>query len=229
METPADILLLPQLLGSDALRQIEFLLQHAQFTDGRVTATAAAQAVKQNLQIDLQDQQVLPTLRHLLADALQKRLDFHSVCYPLQLYPFLVSKYEPGMRYGWHTDSPVMGHPPVRTDLAMTIFLNDPENYDGGELRIRYLEDRFADFKLPAGHAVIYPCHYVHCVNEVTRGARLVAVTWVQSIIRSAEQRHILYSLKNLYEQIHANADMSEQAAALQQTWSNLFRMWADL
>ncbi|MGL4597488.1 MAG: Fe2+-dependent dioxygenase [Bacteroidia bacterium] len=216
------------LLDQQTLTQINQLLASAPYIDGKSTATDAAKLVKNNLQVDMNDRRVLPQLYQLLGQALASEPKFNTVLYAARVYPFLFSKCESGMGYGWHVDSPLMGgNPTIRTDLAMTIFLSDPSTYEGGELVIR-AEGKELMFKPKAGDVVVYPCQYVHAVNEVRNGVRSVAVSWLQCSVRNAEQRKILADLKSLHENLAAedpNASRTQQAL---QTWSNLLRMWAD-
>lgn len=226
----ADVCHLPGLIRPEMLAQIHPLLERARFSDGRATASDAARAVKHNLQIDATDRTVLPHLQQLVAQALNAEPRFVFEFYVARLYPILFSRSEAGMGYGWHVDSPLMnvGGASMRTDLAITIFLDDPTTYEGGELVIRTATGE-ATFKPAAGDAVVYPCQYVHCVNPVRQGVRRVAVSWLQSSVRAAEQRRLLADLKKLHEQAAARDPQSAETQLLLQSWSNLLRMWADV
>jgi PKHD-type hydroxylase len=227
MESSQSILEI-RLLDETTLALINQLLTHAPYVDGRTTATESAKLVKNNLQVDMNDRTVLPQLYQLLGNAMGVEPRFNTMIYASRVYPFLLSKCTEGMHYGWHVDSPLMGgSPSVRTDLAMTIFLSDPATYEGGELVIR-TEGGEISFKPQAGHAVIYPCQYLHCVNEVRSGTRSVAVTWLQCSVRSAEQRKILADLKGLHEALAQEDPLSIRTQQVLQTWSNLLRMWAE-
>jgi PKHD-type hydroxylase len=215
-------------LTAEVLNAINQLLPKAPFIDGKTTATDAAKEVKKNLQIDVNDRNIYPQLQQLVGMGLMKEPKFQTEFYASRIYQILFSKCETGMGYGWHVDSPVMGNPAVRTDLAMTIFLSDPSTYEGGELVIR-TEAGETSYKPAMGDAIIYPCQYVHCVNEVKSGVRNVAVTWIQCSVRSAEQRQLLANLKHMHEHlVSENAQSAETQLALQ-TWSNLLRMWAEV
>jgi PKHD-type hydroxylase len=216
------------LLGADALVKIRQLLAAAPFIDGKTTATDAAKAVKNNLQVDANDRQVLPLLQQEIGMSLIAETRFQTTFYASRLYQFIFSRCDAGMGYGLHVDSPIMGSPPVRTDLAMTVFLSDPNSYEGGELVI-HTDGGEVAYKPEAGHAVVYPCQYLHSVNTVTKGTRLAAVTWMQSAVRSADQRQILAQVKQLHEKIAAADPQGAQAQELLQTWSNLLRMWAEV
>jgi PKHD-type hydroxylase len=170
-------------------------LGRRRFVDGRATASGVAREVKHNLQAEspadsaggLED-----TVRSALAA--HSGLQFYAL--PKRILRPIFSRYEPGMEYGAHVDSALMtvGGEQARSDLAMTLFLSDPESYDGGELRIElaYGEE---EIKLPAGEAVVYPASSLHRVAPVTRGVRLAAVTWMQSAVRDDRMRAILFDL----------------------------------
>jgi PKHD-type hydroxylase len=134
------------------------------------------------------------------------------------------------MTYGEHVDDPIMGStgPRFRSDVSMTIFLNPPETYDGGELAIRtpFGEQRV---KLPAGDAVVYPSSSLHRVTEVSRGERLVALTWIQSYVRDPAQRELLYELNLAREHLLKSAPDDAATAYLDRSYANLVRMWSDL
>ena len=115
-----------------------------------------------------------------------------------------------------------------RTDIAITIFLNEPDSYDGGELIIHTAFGE-QQVKLPAGHAVMYPASSLHRVAEVTRGERLVAVTWVQSMVRDPAQRELLYTLNQARESLLRVSPESAEAAQVNTAYVNLFRMWSEL
>jgi PKHD-type hydroxylase len=223
----AGFLHIPSLLDTAQLITIEELLKKVAFIDGKATASLGAQSVKNNLQVNVTDES-LPQLQQLINNVLYNDLLFNAAVFPKHIYPVIFSKYEPGMQYGWHVDSPLMGHPPIRTDLAMTIFLSDPASYVGGELLIQTPNGN-VQFKPAKGDAIIYPCAYLHCVNAITSGTRLAAVTWIQSSVRLAEQRQILLQLNHVHGAI-AQKDMnSPEANLLLQTYSNLLRMWTEI
>lgn len=219
---------IPGLLNSETLHYVHQLLAQIPFVDGKTTATNAAREVKRNLQADANNQDVMPQLQQVMGIALMNQPKFQTELYASRVYPFLFSRYEPGMGYGWHVDSPVMGSPMVRTDLAMTIFLSDPSTYEGGELLIKTDAGEIS-YKPAMGDAIIYPCQYVHCVNNVRSGMRAAAVSWIQCSVRSAEQRSMLAGLKNIHQKLEAKDPQSEESQALLQTWSNLLRMWAEV
>lgn len=216
------------LLSPEALKQVRALLDTATFIDGKATATDAAKEVKNNLQIDMNDRTLLPHLQQMIGNALIAEPKFQHTFYAVNAYPFMFSRCDAGMGYGKHVDSPFMGNPAVRTDLAMTVFLDDPASYDGGELVICDGSIEMA-YKPAAGDAVVYPCQYVHYVNTVTRGSRRACVTWFRSSVRSAEQRQVLADLKQIHAEMAATDPQGKNTQLLLQTWSNLLRMWGDV
>jgi PKHD-type hydroxylase len=218
---------IPALLFKDELETLDDLIAKATFTDGKLTASLTAKDVKNNLQIEPADG-CLSDIQSLLAAALQKSPLFNIAALPKTVYPFVVSKYAAGNYYGWHLDSPVMGNPPIRTDLAMTVFLSEPDAYEGGELVIQS-EAGAASFKPAKGDAVLYPCQYMHCVNEIKSGERLAAVTWIQSNVKSPERRQILFQLNQVHGSLHQQAPHAAETQMLLQTHGNLLRMWADM
>ncbi len=219
---------IPGLVKPEDLSAIDSLLNKASFVDGKITASLAAKTVKHNLQVDANHREVLDAIHSFLGQALQNSQLFQATALPYQVYPFLVSKYGPGQYYGWHVDSPVMGSPPVRTDLAMTIFLSDPDSYTGGELLLQ-TEAGIINLKPRKGDAIMYPCQYLHCVNEVKSGERLAAVTWIQSMVRSPAHRKILFEMSQVHAALLQKDIQSPEANQLLQTYSNLLRMWAEV
>lgn len=218
---------LPALLKEEELVRIESLVSKASFVDGKMTASLAAKAVKENRQIDPKDA-ILQEIHEVLNGALQRNALFQVTALPRSVHPFLISKYGAGQYYGWHVDSPVMGMPPIRTDLAMTVFLSDPATYTGGELVLQ-TGAGIVNLKPPKGDAIIYPCQYVHGVNEIKSGERLAAVTWIQSAVRSPEQRQLLMQLNQVHSILLQKDMQAQETQLLLQTYSHLFRMWADV
>lgn len=218
---------IPALLKAEELAEIENLTADAAFVDGKLTASLSARDVKNNWQMDADDE-AAAKVQAIFENALKTSPLFNIAALPKRVYPFIVSKHALGNYYGWHVDSPLMGEPPLRTDLAMTIFLSDPESYEGGELIIQS-ESGTAAFKPAKGDAVLYPCQYLHCVGEVRSGARLAAITWIQSNVKSPEQRQILFQLNQVHASLYNQAPHAPETNLLLQTHSNLFRMWADL
>lgn len=218
---------IPALLNAAEISTLEQLIAQATFKDGKATASMAAKEVKNNMQLDPADA-VMTAVQRLLNNAVQSSPYFQAAAQPKKIHPFIISKYGPRQFYGWHVDSPIMGDPMIRTDMALTIFLSDPSTYDGGELMIQTASGAVA-IKPVKGDAILYPCQFLHCVNEIKSGERLAAVTWIQSNIQSAEQRQLLFELNQVHAVLQQRDKQSPEAQQLLQTYSNLFRMWADV
>jgi PKHD-type hydroxylase len=220
---------LQQLLNAETIEIIRADLASASFADGRSTATGAAKKVKHNLQLS-RDHEITHRINRHLEAALQASYLFREVVVPRAVLPFLISMYEQGMQYGMHVDSPLMYVHPVqlRADMSMTVFLNDPSEYEGGELEIAE-EPSSRLFKLNAGDAVIYSTTKLHRVREVTAGRRIVAVTWIQSLVKDAAQRELLLRMKSLQEILDRDQQGSEAHLLSQQLHSNMLRMWAEM
>jgi len=165
------------LINTQELQQIHQLITQATFIDGKSTATMAAKEVKDNFQLSTDDA-AEKAIQQILENAISQSPYFQAAAQPKRNHRFIISKYGPKQFYGWHVDSPIMGNPPLRTDLAMTIFLSDPSSYSGGELMLQTAAGVVA-FKPNQGDAILYPCQFLHCVNEITSGERIAAVTWV--------------------------------------------------
>ena len=210
------------------LAQMRAMLATMRFEDGGVTAGAAARRVKRNLQAVGAQVDIEPA-RKLVIEALMRHADFALYTFPLRALPPLFSRYEPGMSYGEHTDNAIMGRePPVRTDIAVTVFLTPPEDYDGGELTIG-IDGEPETVKLRAGSAVIYEATSLHRVEPVTRGQRLAAVTWVQSFVRDAAQRELLADLAISLRFLRTAAPTARETLLLAKSRANLMRMWSQV
>jgi PKHD-type hydroxylase len=212
------LLSIPDVLDRETLERVQRLLEGAQFVDGKLSAGTAAARVKANEEVS-SDAAQLSQLNHIVMGRLVNHAVYQRATLPLRVATPFYARYLPGMRYGDHVDDPVMGAPDrYRSDISITVFLNAPEDYDG---------DR--EVKLPAGHAVLYPSSSRHRIAEVTRGTRLVAVTWVQSMVRDPERRALLFELSEARETLLR--DDAEAAATKQvdKAYVNLLRMWAEV
>lgn len=219
---------IPALLKPEELITLEILISRINFVDGKATATMAAKDVKNNLQADAANADAMLPIQQLISNAVSSSPYFNVAAQPKNIHPFIISKYTPGKYYGWHVDSPLMGNPPLRSDLAMTIFLSDPNTYEGGELMIQTSSGAVA-MKPAKGDAVLYPCQFLHCVNEIKSGERLAAVTWIQSNIQSSEQRQLLFEMNQVHAMLNQRDRQAPETQLLLQVYSNLFRMWADV
>ena len=218
------------LLPADTVRDMRTLLDTAPWVDGRGTAGAQAAQVKRNEQLDPVAEPAR-RLRRIVLGALDSSPEFLAAALPRKVFPPRFNRYGGTLdRYGPHVDGAIRfgdGGARVRTDLSCTVFLSEPHAYDGGELCIRTPagEQRV---KLPAGHAVLYPGTHVHEVTPVTRGHRLAAFFWVESLVRGAEQRAVLWELDRALTALRARHGESDETVALTGTYHNLLRLWAD-
>ena len=223
------LLTIPNLLNPAQLDKIHHVLADGEFVDGRLTAGFAAAQVKRNEELRQEPERMQLLIRILMA-SLGHNETFRFGALPHRVADPIFARYRPGMTYGDHVDDPIMGSsgPRFRTDVSMTVFLNPPESYDGGELVIRTVFGE-RQVKLPAGDAVLYPSSSLHHVAEVTRGERLVALTWVQSYVRDPARRELLYELNLAREQLLKSAPGAEHTGYVDRSYANLVRMWSEL
>jgi len=217
---------IPDLLTAADLQQITETLAQAEFVDGKLSAGWHAQPVKHNQQL----QAATPTaasLKAIVHQALDRHPLFQCAVRPRLIHSILFSCYAVGMTYGRHTDNAFMGSQGSfwRSDVSFTVFLND--DYEGGELVIEGVDDEQA-YKLNAGSALVYPSSTLHRVDPVTQGTRLVAVGWVQSLIRDPAQRELLFELETVRRSLFAQAGKTTEFDLLSKSVTNLLRMWGE-
>jgi PKHD-type hydroxylase len=223
------LLTVPAVLKADEVALARSWLADAPFADGRLSAGAAARRVKNNQEL-AGGAAELDRLNRLVMENLTRHPVYRAGALPLHAASPLYARYRPGMTYGDHLDDPIMGTDGVlyRSDVAVTIFLSAPQEYDGGELVIRSAAGE-QKVKGAAGDAVLYPASTIHRVSPVTRGERLVAITWVQSLVRDAARRELLYGLNLAREKLLQSAPEAEETAQVNAAYLNLIRMWSDL
>lgn len=216
-------------LSDDALAKARELAAALVWRDGAITAGHSAREVKRNRQADLSSAKgracAAYVLEHIKANAI-----LHAAARPAKFSPLLLSKTVIGGGYGAHVDNAIMGagQNRLRTDLSFTVFLSDPADYEGGALALE-LPGGTQTVKLKAGDMVIYPTTLIHEVEPVTGGERLVAVGWMQSQIRSAAQRQILFDLEQIRTTLRVKSPASQELLMLDKVISNLLREWAEL
>jgi len=230
MNIPSSIIYVQGLLKPEELQTIESILPSVPFENGKATATGAAREVKNNLQSPKTGDEPTVRIQQIVMTAVATSPHIQAALMPKFILSPIISKYRDGMQYGWHTDSPLMSEQNhvIRADLSMTVFLNDPETYTGGELVI-HTPTGMVPYKLKKGDAVIYPTTRLHCVNPVTEGERIAAVTWMQSVIADTEKRDLLFQLKTVQETLGQQGSNSGEHLVLQQAYCNLLRMWAEI
>ena len=223
------LLRIPSLLSPDEVRHCRDTLHEAQWQDGKATAGHLAAQAKHNLQLPL-DSAAGKSLGDLILDRLGHNPLFLAAALPAKVLPPRFNRYEGGGTYGNHIDNALFVIPgtaiKVRSDVSTTVFLSEPDDYEGGELIV---EDTFGtqSVKLAAGDAIIYPGTSLHRVNPVTRGVRLASFFWTQSLIRSEEQRRLLFELDQSIQQLSRDHGEHPRIAALSGTYHNLLRMWS--
>jgi PKHD-type hydroxylase len=217
-----------KLLAPDQIETIQDYLKDADFVDGNVTAGTQARRVKNNLQLS-RDAADREEIDNIVGRDLRTNDLVQAYAFPRRIMRPLFNRYEPGMEYGAHTDDPIMDArgTAVRSDLSVTIFLNDPDSYDGGWLVIENVSSA-TRLKFPAGDAVIYPSNSLHHVAPVGRGERLVAVTWMQSYIRDPGRREILFDMDVVRRTLMKRPDSQKETDRLSKSYYNLIRTWAD-
>lgn len=222
---------IPAVLSPEDLAHVRARLEASAWVDGAVTAGAQSALAKHNLQVP-EDSAEARELGDLILDRLGRHPAFIAAALPARVFPPLFNRYETGMGFGAHVDNAIRFGGPhrarYRTDLSCTLFLSDPETYDGGELVI---EGHLGapQIKLAAGDMALYPASTVHRVNPVTRGARWASFFWVQSMIRDDGQRALLHGLDQSIQETRAElGDAHGAVVRLTGGYHNLLRMWAE-
>lgn len=222
------IVCIPDVLSAEEIRKIRTEAAAMPFVPGAETAGGRAKRVKNNEQIS-QKAEERKILHEIVIAALLRNRTFTRVTMPKRIRPPLISRYRPGMAYGKHVDNALMGPKLIRerSDVSVTVFISDIDEYDGGEL-VMHSPFGLQEVKLPSGSAVVYPSSTLHEVAEVTQGERLVAVTWVQSYVRDERQREILTHLGRIKDKLGEVAPDAEETDLAHQTHANLMRMWVE-
>lgn len=225
------LLHIPNVLNAEELKSIQKILHEANWVDGKVTAGTQSEQVKNNLQLS-EDSEAAESARKIVLKALSRNALFFSAVLPKKIYPPLFNQYRGGMNFGNHIDNAVRTHAAtgnhVRTDVSSTLFLNEPDSYEGGELVV---EDTYGQqmVKLPAGDMVVYPGTSLHHVRPVTQGARIASFFWTQSMIRDDAQRTLLFDMDAAISTLRQQHGDSAAVVRLTGNYHNLIRMWADV
>jgi len=226
------LITIPDILSNQEVADIRATLDAAEWQDGRATAGTQSAEIKRNEQIPL-NSPILPDLQARIVRALMAHSTWVSAALPAQILPPMFNRYAGGQTFGVHVDNAIRVIPgegrQIRTDVSCTIFLCDPEDYDGGDLII---EGHYGaqSVKLPAGHAVVYPSTSLHEVTPVTRGARVASFFWVQSMIRDAQKREMLFDLDQSIQSVSSSlGSNAPDAVRLTGIYHNLLRQWAEV
>ena len=212
-------------LTDEEVAECRRIAASAEFVDGRLSNPH--NIAKQNQQ--LHEPQAYQASSKLLHAALSRSPKFRDFAFPVAMAPPMMTRYQPGMKYGAHADAAFINLPgaTIRSDISCTIFLNEPADYEGGELNVRLGEANLS-FKLKPGEAILYPSDTLHQVEPVTKGERLVAITFIQSRIADPFKRSLLYELNEVAALEGLKMD-SENYSRLQLVQQNLLRHWADM
>lgn len=224
------LIVIPDMLSREDALALRARILAAEWVDGNATSGKGSALAKVNRQLP-EECAVAREAQGLVAQALGSNAPFLSAALPHTIFPPLFNRYGPGETFGLHVDNAVRIHEAsgtrIRTDLSATLFLTDPEEYDGGELEV---DGPFggASYKLPAGHMLLYPSSSLHRVNPVTRGERVSCFFWMQSLVASAEQRAMLFDLDQSIQALSAQRGGNDaQVLRLTNVYHNLMRHWA--
>ena len=225
------LLQVPDVLTSEQVAHARRLLDSAEWVDGRVTAGRQSARVKDNQQLP-EGHPVAQELGDVIITALQGSGLFVSAALPLRVFPPLFNRYQGGHAFGNHVDNAIRqitGTPlRIRTDLSATLFLCQPDEYEGGELVV---EDTYGVHvvKLPAGHMILYPSTSLHHVRPVTKGARVASFFWIQSMVRDDAMRALLFDLDTSIQRLSADVPNHPSVVQLTAVYHNLLRRWAEM
>ncbi|WP_286933132.1 PKHD-type hydroxylase YbiX [Leclercia sp. UBA5958] len=221
---------IPGVLTADEVAQLRAQLALAPWIDGRATVGNQGAQVKNNQQVDTQSE-LYQKLQSAVLQAVNQHSLFFAAALPRQISSPLFNRYQQQETYGFHVDGAVRSHPQsgwMRTDLSATLFLCEPESYDGGELVVN---DTFGQHsvKLPAGDLILYPASSLHCVTPVTRGVRVASFMWIQSMIRDDKKRAMLFELDRNIQTLRTRHGESEEVLSLLNLYHNLLREWSEI
>ncbi len=222
------IVCIPDVLTAEEVKKLRAEAALLPFVPGTETAGGRARRVKNNEQVS-QKADERKALHEIVMMGLMRNKEFNRVAMPKRIRPPLISRYREGMAYGKHVDNALMGPKMARerSDVSITVFISDVDEYDGGELVIHGAFG-IQEVKLPSGSVVAYPSSSLHEVVEVTRGERLVAVTWAQSYVRDERKREILAHLAQVNEKLNEAMPDAVETDLAHHSYTNLLRMWAE-
>ena len=222
---------IPDLLDLATVQRVRTLIDAAQWIDGNVTSGHQSALAKRNMQLP-EEAPESQQAGQIILEALGRSPLFIAAALPLTIFPPLFNSYEGGQAFGVHVDNAVRVQTGtgfrVRSDLSITVFLEDPQSYDGGELTV---ETNFGvqQVKLPAGHAVLYPSSSLHRVEPVTRGRRIASFFWLQSMVRDDAARQMMFDLDSSIQALAVDLGHDNvQVIRLTGVYHNLLRRWAD-
>lgn len=223
---------IPNVLTKEQVQYFRQEMANIEWIDGKKTTGSLSANVKNNQQLP-EDHPLTQQLGDMILDALNQNTLFISAALPLKILPPYFNRYENGETFGFHVDNAIRwvqgSHSRIRTDLSCTVFLSEPDEYEGGELVV---EDTYGyhEIKLPAGDLILYPSTSVHEVSPVSSGCRTASFFWLQSMIRDDADRHILFNLDQTIQNLRMQlGDQHEEVVKLTSLYHNLIRKWAEL
>ncbi|HEY9235505.1 MAG TPA: Fe2+-dependent dioxygenase [Phenylobacterium sp.] len=223
---------IPQLLTKDEVRELRALIDAAEWIDGNATSGTQSALAKRNQQLP-EGSAAASAAGEAILDALSRNPLFVTAALPQTVFPPLFNRYAGGEMFGMHVDNSVRqsrdGSVRIRSDLSATVFLTEPDDYDGGELLV---EDTYGvhEVKLPAGDMILYPAHSLHEVTPVTRGARVSSFFWIQSMVREDARRALLFQMDIAIQQLAGKVGAgAPELVSLTGAYHNLLRMWAEV
>lgn len=225
------IIQIPDVLTAEQAAECRQKIENAEWIDGRVTAGHQSSRAKNNRQIP-ENHPLAQQMGEIILASLERNPLFVAAALPFKVFPPLFNRYEGGESFGNHVDNAirqVAGTPHrIRTDLSATLFLTNPQDYEGGELVV---EDTFGvhSIKLPAGHLILYPATSLHNVRPVTKGARISSFFWIQSMVRDDGKRTLLFDLDSAIQRLNQDAPNHPSAVQLTAVYHNLLRRWAEI
>ncbi len=221
---------IPNVLTPEQVARCRDVMTKADWVDGNVTAGHQSRKVKYNLQLP-EESETARELGEMVLKAIYRSPLFMSAVLPKQVFPPLFNRYDAGMVFGSHVDNAIRSHSTmpvrIRTDISSTLFISEPEDYDGGELVV---EDTYGSHsvKLPAGDMIIYPGTSLHNVTPITRGSRIASFFWTQSLIRDVSQRALLFDLDMSIVRLTQDHPEHPSLVNLTSCYHNLLRQWAE-
>lgn len=222
---------IPDILSKHQVAEFRAQLEESAWVDGKATVGVQGAQVKKNRQLPV-DGPVARALGEIILKALYANPVFMSAALPLRIVPPLFNAYSGGEHYGFHVDGAIRLVPgsnlSLRTDVSSTLFLSEPDEYEGGELIV---QDAYGshEVKLPAGDLILYPSTSLHQVSPVTRGERICSFFWTQSMVRDDWQRNLLYELDSNIQSLRDKVGDSEEIVGLTGHYHNLLRQWAEV
>ena len=223
---------IPNVLSKEQVQYFRHEMDQVSWVNGKITAGTLSATVKQNQQLP-EEHLLTEHLGNIILESLGQHTLFLSAAIPLDIIPPLFNRYEQQEAFGFHVDNSIRGirgtNERLRTDLSCTIFLSEPEEYEGGDLVI---EDTYGyhEVKLPAGDMILYPSTSLHEVTAVSSGCRIASFFWVQSMIRDEANRHMLFNLDQSIQNLRIElGDQHQEVMKLTNLYHNLMRKWAEL